>query len=341
MVGTGAARVRRAHAGTVLLPPGPFTTAAALQAGIGRGVIDGPHVQRLLPGVHAAAGEVTLPTLVTAARLVLPADALLTGTSALRLAGVAVAPVLPLQFVSRHPHQVRREGVRVARVRALPPDRDGVVLPVPAFLSAATSTDLVELVTAGDHLVRTGRCSVDQLRAAAAAWSGRGARAARRAAALVRERVDSPRESELRLCLVLAGLPELEPNVVIGGADGPVGRFDLVHRALRVALEYEGDQHRTDPSQWNRDIVRHEQAAAEGWRLVRITAARAARPHTVVAVTLQALRAAGHAGPDPVFTPEWHRLFSSSARQLRLERAFDPRFSALGASPSGRRAAAR
>ena len=313
------------------LPPGPFTTAEALRAGISRGVLDGPSVRRLLPGVHVASGDVTFPTLVSAARLVVPSDALLTGTSALRLAGVAVAPVLPLHFVSRHTHHVRRQGVRVTRVRLLPPSRNGVVLPVPALLAAATTTDLVELVAAGDHLVRTCRCSPEELRVGAEAWSGRGARAARRAILLVRARVDSPRETELRLCLVLAGLPELEPNVVLGGADGPVGRFDLVHRELRVALEYEGDQHRTDPVQWNRDILRHEQALAEGWRLVRVTAARAARPRSVVAATLQALRAAGYAGPDPVLTAEWLRLFSASARELRRERAFDSSFSALGA----------
>lgn len=313
------------------LPPGPFTTAEALRTGISRGVLDGPSVRRLLPGVHIAAGDVTYPTLVAAARLAVPADALLTGTSALRLAGVAVAPVLPLHFVSRHPHQVRRQGVRVSRVRVLPPSRNGVVHPVPATLAAATSTDLVELVAAGDHLVRTGRCTPEELRAGAEAWSGRGARAARRAALLVRARVDSPRETELRLCLLLAGLPELEPNVVLDGADGPIGRFDLVHRELRVALEYEGDQHRTDPVQWNRDIVRHEQAVAEGWRLVRVTAARAARPRSVVAATLRALRAAGYAGPDPALTAEWLRLFSPGARELRRERAFDSTFSALTA----------
>jgi hypothetical protein len=141
--------------------------------------------------------------------------------------------------------------------------------------------------------------------------------------------VDSPRESELRLCLELAGLPAVEPNVLVGGADGPIGRFDLVLRELRIALEHEGDQHRTDPDQWNRDIVRHEQAAAEGWRLVRVTAARFARPRTVVALTLQVLRAAGYGGPDPVLSQEWCRLFSASARKLRLQHAFDPSFSAV------------
>ncbi len=308
----------------------PFTTAEALRAGVGRGVLDGPTARPLLPGVHVARSvPVDLATLVAAARLVVPPDAVLTGTTALRSHGVTVGPLLPLRFASQHPHQVRRRGVQVARMRATPPARDGVALPVPAFLSAAACVDLVELVVAGDHLVRTGGCTLEELRVGAGGYSGRGARAARRASVLVRERVDSPRESELRLCVVLAGLPELEPNVLLGGPEGPIGRFDLVHRRLRIALEYEGDQHRTDLTQWNRDIVRHERAAAEGWRVVRVTASRLARPRTVVALTLQALRLAGYDGPDPVLSAEWQHLFSASARELRLLHAFDSRWCAL------------
>ena len=49
-----------------------------------------------------------------------------------------------------------------------------------------------------------------------------------RAAALVRERVDSPRESRLRLCLVLAGLPEPEVNPVVTVDGRRVGRVDLL-----------------------------------------------------------------------------------------------------------------
>jgi hypothetical protein len=302
----------------------PFTTAEALAAGVSRGVIDGPQVRTLLPAVHLAADRpVTFATLVAAARLVLPADALLTGPSALRLAGATVGPVHPLHFVSRHPHQVRRRGVRVMRVRTLPPASAGVVLLTEAFRASAAAVDLVELVAAGDHLVRTGRCRPEELCAAAEGWSGRGSVAARRAALLVRDRVDSPPETELRLCLVLAGLPEPECNVLLGGPAEPIGRFDLVLRALRVALEYEGDQHRTDLAQWNADILRHEQLAGEGWRLVRVTAARLARPHGVLALVMQTLRSAGYTGPDPVLSEEWRRLFAPSARKLRLQHAFD------------------
>jgi len=311
----------------------PFTTAEALAAGIGRGVLDGPSVRCLLTGVHVAAGTpVTFPTLVEGARRVLPADALLTGASALRLAGAAVGPLYPLHFVTAHPYQVRRRGLRVVRVRCLPPATGGVVLAEHAFVASAAALDLVELVTAGDHLVRTGCCGVEALRRYAAGWTGRGGVRARRAAHLVRARVDSPRETELRLCLVLAGLPEPECNPLLGEGREAIGRFDLAYRRFRIVIEYEGDQHRTDREQWNRDIRRHEQLAAEGYRLVRVTAERMSHPRSAVAQVLQALRGAGYAGPDPVFSAEWLALFSSSARQLRLQNAFGSSFGAVDPS---------
>jgi hypothetical protein len=110
---------------------------------------------------------------------------------------------------------------------------------------------------------------------------------------------------------------------LVGGARLPVGRADLVYIGLKVILEYEGDQHRTDVRQWNRDIERQEQLVAEGWIVVRITAERMSRPRSVVARVLQALRAAGYAGPDPVFTPEWLSLFGSTVRSQRLARSFE------------------
>ena len=112
----------------------------------------------------------------------------------------------------------------------------------------AASTNLLDLVTAGDWLIRLRRTTLARLHSAVQGYSGRGAVAARAAMKLVRERVDSPRETWLRLCLVLAGLPMPECNLVIGDDQGPIGRVDLVCMAYRLIIEYEGDQHRTDAS---------------------------------------------------------------------------------------------
>jgi hypothetical protein len=70
---------------------------------------------------------------------------------------------------------------------------------------------------------------------------------------LVRGRVDSPRETWLRLCLVLAGLPMPECSLIVGDNQGPIGRVDLVFLAYKLTIAYEGDQHRTDRHQWTAD----------------------------------------------------------------------------------------
>jgi hypothetical protein len=249
--------------------------------------------------------------LIEAARTVIPAGAVVTSVTALQQQGVAVGPVRPLHFVTTHRHPVRRTSIKVTRVSKLPPHRGAQVTAEHAFASAAVQLDLVELVTAGDWLLRLGCCSLMSLRSYAASSTGRGGARARRAAALVRERVDSPRETRLRLLLVLAGLPDPECNVLVGTDDRPIGRVDLVYQQFRVIIEYEGDQHRSNARQWNTDIHRHEDFAEGGYTLVRITALRMRRPRDVVRRVFAALRCAGHAGPEPRFSAEWCQLFES------------------------------
>lgn len=56
----------------------------------------------------------------------------------------------------------------------------------------------------------------------------------------------------------------------------PEGRFvalpDLSYRELKIAIEYDGDVHRTDPRTWRRDIARRQAMEALGWRIITVTA---------------------------------------------------------------------
>lgn len=295
--------------------PTPFTRSQVASTGLTTWDLRGPQVRREHHGVYAEAHlEPDVATSIAAARLVLPADALVDSVSALQSMGVDLGPERPLRFVSAHPHQVRRPGLRVRRALALPrtdPTGSSVSAAV-AFVVAAQELDLVELVAAGDWLVRLRRTSWTELVEEAARSRLRHALLARRAAGLVRERVDSPQETRLRLCLVLAGLPEPEVNPVITVGGRRLGRVDLLLRRWRVVIEYEGDQHRTDPRQWNVDIGRHEQLNEGEWHLVRVTSSRMEHPRAVVAQVVRALRASGWDGPDPVFDAEWHRLFPTA-----------------------------
>ena len=100
----------------------------------------------------------------------------------------------------------------------------------------------------------------------------RGIRAAREALELVRPGADSPQESRLRARLVLDGVPEPAVNPCIRLATGQRLRVDLVWAEAKVAVEYDGDQHRTDRRQWREDRERDAALRAEGWEVIRVTA---------------------------------------------------------------------
>jgi hypothetical protein len=185
----------------------PFLTADARVLGLSSKTLQGSRFRRLTKGVYVVATAAESYRLrVDGVRLALPPGTIATGVTGLRLLGVDVGSPLPLTFATTHPRQVRRRDVKVIRLRELPAHRDGIASPEHCWLIAASTLNLLDLVTAGDWLLRSRRTTLARLRTAVEGYSGRGAVASRTALQLVRERVDSARETWLRLCLVLAGL---------------------------------------------------------------------------------------------------------------------------------------
>lgn len=83
----------------------------------------------------------------------------------------------------------------------------------------------------------------------------------------------SPRESYLRLLLIDAGLPRPQTQIPVLGVDGiPFAYLDLGWPQSMVAVEYDGDQHRTDRRQYVKDIQRMEMLEELGWIIVRVVA---------------------------------------------------------------------
>ena len=293
----------------------PFQTADALALGVSWKTLQGSRFRRLAKGVYVAATTADSHRIrVRAILLALPPRTIVTGVTGLQLLGVDLGPQLPITFATTHPRQVRRRDVKVIRLKELPAHRDWVASPEQCWLVAASTLNLLDLVTAGDSLLRLRRTTLVRLQSEVQAHSGRGIVAARTAVRLIRERVDSPRETWLRLCLVLAGLPIPECNLIIGDDQGPIGRVDLVYVTYKLIIEYEGDQHRTDRNQWNRDIDRHEDFTRDHWTLIRVTSERARWPRQVVRGVDKALRANGYDGPPPEFGQLWISLFEPSAR---------------------------
>jgi hypothetical protein len=216
----------------------PFPVAEARAAGMSRRMLRGTRFRVVIRGVYATAKVPnSYATFVRATLLTLPTGTIATGVTGLRLYGVLVGAELPLQFATAHPHQVRRQGVHVTRVKHLPPQRGHIAVPEHCWMVAAGDLDLLELVTAGDWLLRKRRTTPAKLEAYVRGNSSRGCRSAQATVGLVRERVDSPRETWLRLCLVLAGLPTPECSLIIGADKGPIGRVDLVYMAFKIIIE--------------------------------------------------------------------------------------------------------
>lgn len=164
----------------------------------------------------------------------------------------------------------------------------GFLLPRPAevWRMLATRLDVGELVVAGDGLIcrRDPLATLAQLRRAVARNAGRrGNRALRAAFGLLRPGTDSARETDLRLAIVVAGLPEPEVDVRVSAAGARERRGDLVFVRWRVLVEYEGIHHQSSREAYLSDIDRFEELAGE-WRIVRVTKEHAI-PEVIARIT--------------------------------------------------------
>ena len=125
-----------------------------------------------------------------------------------------------------------------------------------------------------DALARATGFKVDDvLRVAKCHPRSPGLRRLETALELVDPGAQSPRESYLTLLLIDAGLPRPQTQIPVPGMDGiPVAYLDLGWEELMVAVEYDGDHHRTDRRQYVKDIRRQEMLERMGWIIVRVVA---------------------------------------------------------------------
>jgi hypothetical protein len=193
----------------------------------------------------------------------------------------------PLHVASDRGHGPRRPGVVGHRWHGPSPQTRVVTLaglrvvdPVTAWRQSAPWLTPDDIVTVADALAgrwspyREARELPITALASAVEHSprSRGAATLRRALPLVRADVESPKETELRLLLCRAGLPEPEVNVRTYAEDGLyLGKPDLRWSLSKVCTEYEGDEHRVDRRRFRDDISRRERFADAGWRMVRVT----------------------------------------------------------------------
>lgn len=153
---------------------------------------------------------------------------------------------------------------------------DGVAVTTPTrtALDLACWYPTSTAVAALDDLVRVTDVKVLDVELLAARYRGRrGIEQARSSLDLVDAGSQSPKETWLRLVLVQAGLPRPQTQIPVYDDFGDaVAYLDMGWDDLKVAVEYDGEQHRNDRRQFTWDIRRLEMVERRGWILVRVLA---------------------------------------------------------------------
>ena len=175
-------------------------------------------------------------------------------------------------------HAVRPE---LASIRIHPTLGVRITSPASTWaMLAAVIPDFRDVVALGDAVVREpmfrddppALATVPQLQAVVDAGRRVGIGVLREALPLIRTRSASPRETWCRLALADADLPEPELNYFVFDENGIlVACVDLAYPRLKIAVEYEGEHHLTDPDQWAKDIERHARLVDLGWVVIRVT----------------------------------------------------------------------
>lgn len=292
-----------------------FTLSTAAAFGLTRRVLQGKGFRKIHRGVYCYAhAELTLALLIEAARLALPPDAAISHTTALQWLGVGLGPTGPLHFSTNSSSQTVLNGVVLHRRQGTlsPREADGVPTlgPDRTFVDCCTILGAVDLIRAGDWLVRLGLTTPLRLSEYAHARHLDGVTKARRVVGHVRARVDSVAETDVRLMIRFGRLPEPDVNVDIFDDNGAfLARGDLVYRKYRIIVEYDGWQHERDAHQRQKDHLRRERLEAAGWRLIVITVADLRNPASIVTRVHTVLVKAGYHGADPILNDSWRRWF--------------------------------
>ena len=181
--------------------------------------------------------------------MVAPANAVISGASALTVHGVALRKSYDPVHVVVAPDQrfVLGRDVVVNR-REIRPDEAAswadrrLATPIRAALDMLLGVPVLQSVPWLDVALRSGVVDLGRLDAAVRSRSDRGIVLARQAVELADDRAESQPESWARVVLQLGGLCP-EPQYVVRIAGRLVARVDLAFPAYRVALEYDGAHH--------------------------------------------------------------------------------------------------
>ncbi|MDM4140112.1 MULTISPECIES: DUF559 domain-containing protein [Mycobacterium] len=178
-------------------------------------------------------------------------------------------------------HDNRRNppGIQTHRDRIEEDEIDSVA-GMPVTSPSRTALDLgcwyrtMTAVAAIDALARATEIKAADIDLLGRRYAGRrGISRARQAVDLFDPGAQSPKESWLRVVLIQAGLPRPQTQIpVLDEFDSAIAYLDMGWKDVKVAVEYDGEQHRSDRRQYTWDIRRLETLERLGWIVIRVVA---------------------------------------------------------------------
>lgn len=232
---------------------------------------------RVFRDVYVAEGtELTAAVRARAAWLWSRRRAVVAGFTAAALHGSRwVDADLPVDVIHDNRHPVAGLQIRSDRLAS---DEIEMIDGVPVTTPSRTALDLAcwypltAAVAALDDLVRATDFKPADVELLLARHRGRRwLERARVSLNLVDAGAQSPKETWLRLVLVQAGLPRPQTQIPVYDDFGDVIAYlDMGWEGVKVAVEYDGEQHRRDRSQYTWDVRRLEKIQRRGWILVRV-----------------------------------------------------------------------
>jgi very-short-patch-repair endonuclease len=182
-----------------------------------------------------------------------------------------------------------RERPRVRILPPTPPERQGLRCTAPAL----TALDLADRCGAEpiDVLLRSRQATVAHLWEALATSAGRHSNAYRRQLVLEsRDSPWSPAERRAHVLLREAGITGWAGNLRVLVAGHPC-YLDNGFPEQKLAVEIDGREFYSGPTEFERDRWRQNDLVNAGWRVLRFTARMLETPHLVVAMIREALAA--------------------------------------------------
>jgi uncharacterized protein DUF559 len=182
----------------------------------------------------------------------------------------------PVELIWRNPHPPA--GV-ITRNQRLANDEITHVARLPVTTPARTAYDLARQLPRGkavarlDALMHATPFSMEDVLLLAKRYPGaRGLQRLRTALPLVDGGSASPKETWLRLLLIDAKLPVPNTQIPVHENWRLVAVLDMGWQKYKVAVEYDGDHHRTSRRQYAKDQRRLRKLEAMGWIVIRVIA---------------------------------------------------------------------